>query len=359
MFIKNNSEINLENILNDRIILSLPWPFGKANAIPSDDFTNHINDLDEHKNAKLKHEKEQKRLMYVGMTRPRDYMITTAMSKEKNFPWINLVNKHESWDFKDIVNKKTSEAEDIEGESECVDIFDRGVKFQFHKLELNDNDKIESTEHNLYFSGKNINKNHKAEPYFISPSKVMSDDAVKVSIYADIQNRIPADVSAKDKMNILGNCLHDILYLCLGNKINNASTSVDIINNIINNHQLKSVINAQEILTSIDKLYNYIEKEFKPQKWHRELSLETEIDGQLYKGEVDLLLETTNGYILIDYKSYPGSIDAVLKAETSNYAGKYAGQLNIYQKMIEDITNKKIVNKLIYYTILGKLIKLE
>jgi ATP-dependent exoDNAse (exonuclease V) beta subunit len=119
------------------------------------------------------------------------------------------------------------------------------------------------------------------------------------------------------------------------------------------------VINAKEILISIDKLYNYIEKEFNPQKWHRELSLETEIDGQLYKGEVDLLLETTKGYILIDYKSYPGSIDTVLNAETSNYAGKYAGQLNIYKKMIENITNKQVINKLIYYTILGKLIEIE
>jgi len=354
LFIKNKFEIDLENILSDRRILSLPWAFGKSNSKPSEDFISHIESLEEYKTAKLKHEKELKRLMYVGMTRPRDYMITTAIAGEKIFKWINLINEHENWDFKYIVNKETSETKD-----DCEDVFDRGVNFCFHNLELNEEEKIESMENNLYFSGKNINKKQKAEPYFISPSKVISDDDVKVSSYAEIQNRIPTGVSAKDKVDILGNCLHDILYLCLGNKINDGSTSIDAIDNIINNHQLKSVINAEEILESIDKLYDYITEEFQPKKWHRELSLETEIDGQLYKGEADLLLETDEGYILIDYKSYPGSIDRVLNAETNNYAGKYSGQLNIYQKMIENITEKKVVNKFIYYTVLGRLIKLE
>jgi hypothetical protein len=94
------------------------------------------------------------------------------------------------------------------------------------------------------------------------------------------------------------------------------------------------------------------------------LALECEINGQLYKGEADLVLETSEGYILFDYKSYLGGMDNVLNissngSENPNFAGKYAGQLDTYSKMIEYITDRKVIKTFIYYTILGKLVEIS
>lgn len=355
VFIENKQEVNLDDILKDRSILSLPWVFGTKNSKISDDFDTYIQDTPEYKSAKLNHDNEHKRIMYVGMTRPRDFMITTAMSGQKKFPWMTVLNQHDVWTFAESADVETGKA----------DIFGRGVEVQVSKLKLTDDQKIESKERNQYFSGKEINTDRNSSPYFISPSKVTYDETVEVSVYADIQNRIPTGASAKDKVDLLGNCLHDILYLYLGNKLNDdAANCIEHIERIIKNHQMDGVINADEVIRSVDKLYDYLKQEFKPIQWHRELAVETEMDGQLYKGEVDLLLESADGYILIDYKSYPGSLDRVLdaasyKSESSNYAGQYAGQIDAYTKMIENITEKKVVKKFIYYTVLGKLVELK
>jgi len=230
---------------------------------------------------------------------------------------------------------------------------------------LSDKDQIETNEVNQYFSGKEINPERSMQPYFISPSKVKNDVDPEVSVYADVQNRIPTGSSAKDRVDILGNCLHDILYLYLGNKLSNeTNNSLKSTEKIIVNHKMDSIISANEVLISIDKLYVFLKEKFNPIVWLRELPLECEIDGQLYKGEADLVLETNDGYILIDYKSYPGSIDRVLDAssmnsEKSNYAGKYNGQLNTYAKMIETVSNKKVIKKLIYYVVQGKIVELK
>ena len=355
IFIENKSEIDLDAILKDRNIISMPWVFGVPSAKISDDFDTYIEDTDEYKIKKTKHDNELKRIMYVGMTRSRDYMVTTSISGTKKYPWMQILNQHDNWTFKDFADVETGSA----------DIFNRGINIEVQKLELNNEDKIAITDVNKYFSGKEINAEHSSESYFISPSKVQSDADVKVSVYADIQNRIPTGSSAKDKVDILGNCLHDILYLYIGNKLNNdIKESLKNAENIIINHKIDSIIDAKDVLNSIDKLYDYINKEFKPIQWHRELPIETEIEGQLYKGEVDLLLETNKGFILIDYKSYPGSMERVLDASSknspkSNYAGIYAGQLNTYTKMLEDVTDKKVLKKLIYYTVLGQLVEIE
>jgi ATP-dependent exoDNAse (exonuclease V) beta subunit len=353
--IKSKSEINLDEILKERLITIVPWIFGASNTTVSDEFQNTIKSWDKYEEAKIKSNNELKRLLYVGMTRPRDYLITTGMSRKKKYHWIDLVNEHNNWKFE--------EAADVD--SGKVDIFDRGINFQVHKLELSDDDKIETKEVNQYFAGKEVNAERHSEPYFISPSKVDSDGNVQVSVYADIQNRIPVGSSAKDKVDILGNCLHDSMYLYIGNRLNNnTDNSLKNVKNIISNHQMDAVIDGNEILSSIDILYNYLIKEFSPIEWHRELPLECEIDGQLYKGEADLVLQTSEGYVLIDYKSYHGDMERVLDAaslntDKSNYVGKYAGQLNTYKKMIEKITNKKVLKKLIYYTVLGKLVELS
>ncbi|TXB66156.1 AAA family ATPase [Vicingus serpentipes] len=360
IFIENKSNINIDAVLIDRDILSLPWCFGAATSNPSEDFVTHIKSLEEYRITKSKHENELKRVMYVGMTRPRDYLITTGMHKQPNikgetlaYPWLDIVNHHDNWRFEDFADVDTGKA----------DVFDRGVDFHVHKLELNNDDKIENKEKNKYFLGKKLNHNRDIEPYFISPSKVKINNNVDVSIYADIQNRIPTGSSAKDKVDILGNCLHDILYFYLGNKLNDiTNNSLNNIERIIINYRMDNIINSKDVASSIDLFYDFICKEFKPKEWYRELSLETEINGQVYKGEVDLLLEVSGGFILIDYKSYPGQIERILdrtSVDNSNYAGKYLGQLNTYEKMIEKLTCKKVLKKLIYYTVLGKMVEFQ
>jgi ATP-dependent exoDNAse (exonuclease V) beta subunit len=348
VFIENKSDINLSKILEDRAIISLPWFMGKQNAKVSDDFENHLVDSEEYRNAKIKHENELKRLLYVGMTRARDYLVSSNINGHKAFPWIDVLSPNHKFKTK-YENVTETIVDDLYGVKKDVLI---------HKLSLSDEHRIESKETNQYFAGKEINAERESVPYFISPSKIDALPNIKVSLFADIQNRIPIGSSAKDKVDVLGNCLHDILNFYIGAILNNSTNdSLITIDNLIVNHEMKEVIDASEVKASIDKIYAYLTETFKPVQWHRELALESEINGQLYKGEADLVLETESGYILIDYKSFPGQFDRVLDDSTSNYAGKYSGQLDAYAKMIECNTDKKVLKRLIYYTVHGKFVE--
>ena len=90
-----------------------------------------------------------------------------------------------------------------------------------------------------------------------------------------------------------------------------------------------------------------------------ELSMEVETANQLAKGEADLVLETEKGLILIDYKSYAG-IDDVTNPNCEYYAGKYSGQLDLYAQMLEKtLEPQKVIKKLIYYVVQGKIVELS
>lgn len=345
----HSDKVDLSNILGNRNIHLLPWVFGAPQAKVSDNFQAHIEGLEHCRNARNRQHKELKRLMYVGMTRPRDYLITTGISGQKEYPWIDMVNGHNEWNFK----------QNTEGPEGKVDLFDSACETEVHKLEIPDDIKLEAVRANQYFKGKTVNADRVSIPYFISPSKVdPPKEGVIASVYADIQSRIPTGKSLEGRDDVLGNCLHDILYYVLGSKIKGRDTSTEKVVGLIQNFGLDGSLNATEILSSIDKLYHYIEAEFSPVNWFRELPIESEIDGQLYKGEIDILLETSDGYILIDYKSYQGSMSRVLDASTSNYAGKYAGQLETYSMLVKHVTEKPVLKKLIYYTVLGNLVEI-
>jgi len=347
---QSEDKIDLNNILSNRYTTLIPWPFGAGNTKVSDDFQNHLVEHDIYDQAKEKQDNELKRLLYVGMTRARDYLITTGISGQKKYPWMNLVNKHNNWDF--------HTSSDIE--SSVVDIFDRGNPIRVHKLRFEDDSRqIIPSQSVLSFSEKKFNQIRKAIPYYISPSAVKFEGNEKVSLYKEIQGRIPIGKSLNDREDDFGSCLHDILYLYLGDKIMSPEPKiVKEIEKLIINYNLDEVLNFKDVIESIDNFHDLIQSEFKPTEWYRELALEIEIDGQLFNGEIDLLLEVDEGYILIDYKSYPGSISQVLDRSKNNFAGKYAGQLDAYTKMIEALTNRKVLHKFIYYTVLGKLIEI-
>lgn len=75
-------------------------------------------------------------------------------------------------------------------------------------------------------------------------------------------------------------------------------------------------------------------------------------DNQLMEGWIDLLLETSAGYVLVDHKSYPG------KDPIGHIKDKYIGQMRGYAQAIESITGRPVVETLIHMPALGKMFRI-
>jgi ATP-dependent helicase/nuclease subunit A len=116
----------------------------------------------------------------------------------------------------------------------------------------------------------------------------------------------------------------------------------------------------QRIIGSIKNLYDYLNKQYPdPIKIHKELPVQKfTIEEQIIRGSCDLVWETKHGYILVDYKSFQGSVKQVITPEDEHYAGIYAPQLNTYSNVLES-TGKKVVATLIYYAVIGIVVEVK
>jgi len=118
-------------------------------------------------------------------------------------------------------------------------------------------------------------------------------------------------------------------------------------------------INKTEFIGNTEKFNKWISSKFDIIKQYPELSMEIEIGNRMAKGEADLVLETNEGLILIDYKSYAGN-DDIKNSSCEYFAGKYSGQLELYAQMLDKtFDSKKVIKKLIYYVVQGKIVELK
>lgn len=340
--VKMSEKLDIENPLENRYINFSFWPFGAKGKIMG--YEDIIQESEAYKESQKNKIQETKRLLYVGMTRARDYLTTTSF-KDKESLWFDLVNGQQSgWSLKAITKANS--------ESKIFDLFGQGIEVNYQVIR---DDRAE-------FSCDYETSDYKAEAYFekegskpqdnpkyVSPSKLKRQNEVTVRLLNDFQHRIIVG-KIKDE-SILGNCLHDILYLW--------PTMIDEpkIASIIERHNLEGLIDKTDVSKALDQLRNYI-KELAPINIYREMPLQMAKEGKIYLGSADLVLEFDDRLYLIDYKSYPGKVEDIFNPLGNHFAGLYAGQLNSYSEMLESAFNKKVDKKMIYYSVLGKMVEL-
>jgi len=129
---------------------------------------------------------------------------------------------------------------------------------------------------------------------------------------------------------------------------------------IIQQHNLANQLtNTNSICQSIENLYTYLRKQYgEPTSIGHEVPFYHKRDEQIVHGEIDLIWNTSKGSVLIDFKSFSGSINSVINPEDKHYASKYAPQLHAYKQAIET-AGITILDSLIYYSIQDSIIRLK
>ena len=339
--VKISESLDIEDPLNNRYINFSFWPFGLKGKIMG--FEDEIKRSDAFLEVQTDKVQEIKRLLYVGMTRARDYLTTTSFLKNKA-KWINLVNDQEGkWGLENITQQNPS--------STVLDLFDQGIMVNYQVIaderteftfEYDETDYKPAT----YFA-KAALRDH--PPKYISPSKLKGESDVAVNLVQDFNHRIRT--GSKLDEALMGNCLHDILYLWPDRPDEPRTASIII------RHNLGGQINCDDVMKALDQLKNYVVT-LAPVKIHRELPMRMAKDGQIYIGTADLVLEFDDQVYLIDYKSYPGGFTEVTNTQSNHYAGSYAGQLTAYSEILESALGKKVGKKMIYYVVSGKIVEL-
>ncbi len=103
-----------------------------------------------------------------------------------------------------------------------------------------------------------------------------------------------------------------------------------------------------------EELALYLERRWPAAAFRREWPLACTVEGRVLSGRADLVVEGRDSFVVIDYKSYPGR-EAALRQQ----AWSYACQLAAYSRALERSLDKRCAGRLICFAVTGRMAEIE
>jgi ATP-dependent exoDNAse (exonuclease V) beta subunit (contains helicase and exonuclease domains) len=336
------------NPLVNRKIRYWPWPFGAQKKYPLLD--EKIEDLPIKQQIEVKAEREAQRLMYVGMTRAKDGMVmamrktTTNSGESLKTNWLDALTGANN---ESVIKWNTDIGNQIiqVGMTQIpITVFEYGPESEV----LSDL----VTEEEEYLPGlPKMQKEYLASR--ISPSSLSESNTDLNDSSWEIIERFNARISIKGtpKMDLLGSAIHAYLATDYGCRTNDER--MKLAQRIMKNWGVEMAVDSSEIVAAGQRLIVYMDQHYHGYRAFKEwpMSMRNE-KGQLIQGWIDLLLETPDGYVIIDHKDYPGQ-------DAEDRVKKYAPQLRVYKDAVEKATGKTVIDTLLHLPISGLILRLQ
>ena len=332
-----------ENPYPEVYIRLTPWVYGADKRVP-DEISVLIEKTEVFNLAYKSMVAESNRVLYVGMTRPKDVLILAIevpKKEEELLQWPKDIGV-------DIMAKSIPDHGDW-------DVF--GTRHIFKNITLTDFEAkpYGECDETLAMS-LNIDKPSfkKLEPRYLSPSRIHVKGNV-LSHY-NFGMRIPFAKQPSD-MATVGDCIHQIFA---GIEESRPAYNIEL-DKIIRSYSLNGVLaDTDAIKLAWKNLSEYLtNKHGASVKTYHERPFRLERNGQTIVGSIDFVWQTIEGDILVDFKTCPMGPKAVLDKESDHYAGWYAGQLDAYQDALEASGEKVIKRRYIYYPVSGLLVDID
>ena len=279
---------------------------------------------------------ENARLLYVGVTRAREILILAPKEKDDA---VNL-----SW-FRSVGVKNISL---VFNGDEPQEIFGVGMPFVVERYD-NENklpwpEQTLNRVHNLASNFSPLNNN-----LYVSPSKAGKTPHNIVTIN-DKENRMEVHYDPKgDEDALMGDFIHQVFCCC------DEGISVDQIVKLRNSYGFtdKNMPEPARLLDSWKYLIDILESRYgKAIKRHHEKPFRhLDENGHIVSGYIDLIWETEDAYIVVDYKTCPSNYSLVFDSTNEHYAGCHGDQLDCYQRALEAEDKKKVIARIIYYPV--------
>lgn len=267
---------------------------------------------------------ECKRLLYVGMTRAKDYLVTITYPK-KQFKWLKAAGLEPVTDGLDGNNLE-----------HVWDIDAPLVKVEYCDVDNPVRYNAEVPECTWY---KPVIDSPVRETKYVTPSKqeatVESEKGERHAISDGIE------VTGAFEANVLGTCIHD--YFAVHNLADEGNLTTA--ERLVDNFGLKeNVPHPEQLVETACRLFSWFEANIgRVVGVRREVPfVHRQTNGQTAIGEIDLVVELTGKYcLLVDYKN-------------TREEGDYAAQLSVYRSALE--AAGYIVDKMyIFYALQGVL----
>lgn len=283
-----------------------------------------------YKQLKEKQKRELKRVLYVGMTRAKDYLYTVKYKELTVLKNIGITPSDDN--FYGVCAQSPEVLELVDAPEKTVSTYTEIIK---------------ASKHTQY------------EKRYISPSKIEKYSGFNwYNKWPETGLILESKGWSTVGFDKVGTCIHDVFAVYRYQDTNN----IERVSSVIKGHGLSHVLDAhkEKIMKSAENLYKVLMEKF-PQKEgdkiYREYPFQmTMLSGQILRGEMDMLWYYTNAEgekccVLVDYKTFPG-------VDLANHTKDYYPQLSAYADVLTK-TGVKLTHTLIYYPVQGVIMELQ
>lgn len=317
--------------LRGRFIRYWPWPFGKqAAGIAVKDAIDASETAQRFQAAALA---EAQRLLYVSMTRPREILVLALKDKAKEQAWLDCLGA--PWL--------------LEGDEAATQLpLPSGAAVPCQTWLLQNPEPTETVPSTdappLHWPADEPVREHL--PLFFNPSGVPAGEG-RVLEQAQVGERIAVTGQAID-WGVLGSAIH----ACLAASFTDATgawLSEPAVARVLGGFQVQAQVEAAAVLRQITAFHAWARQRWPGCRARAEVPVRALMpQGQVLNGRIDLLLDTPQGFVLIDHKSSPHG-----SGQWGELAGRYQGQLAAYAQAIESATGRKVLEQWLWLPVAG------
>lgn len=316
-------------------------------------YLDNVIQLSSYKAIKERETNQLRHLLYVGMTRARDYLTTLGRCSNarnnRSIPtayWIKNAGISEG-----VMNQSLGVLwgeKNLDGNPEDI-------------TNIPEADKSKATDYCYYDYPELIISERK--PKYLSPSKLPQMEFARedIVILKDLECRIEPYKTKEDNQAAAGTCIHNIfaVYDPTLSHEENVNKATDIRDG---NNMYEVISKPEKVINSIEHLYTWLEGTYgKASTIKHEVPFIQPLPGQVVHGEIDLLwMLNDHECVLIDFKNFPGDKATITNPNPKNehYAGLYASQLKAYRDVLQE-SGLTVKDTLIYYSVMGCVVRLN
>jgi ATP-dependent helicase/nuclease subunit A len=281
-------------------------------------------------------QREAQRLSYVSLTRARDMLVLpikkSVLEKGSELPWLENIDA--SWLLSATETLNLPSGDDIPA--------------QLIHLEASEPDKV--TRQQDYFWFENI------APKFFPDAIIMPSKAkgVAVRMLQKINYAQPIFLPKDRDVAEAGTGLHAVLATQLLQKHASAEVHKLISGEILSGCGLDT-LDIDTVLASGEAFKEWLFRQWPEAKLYVEypISMVNE-KGQQLNGSIDLLIETPDGWVVIDHKSTTVNDNGL-----PNVVAQYGAQLFAYRNALEVVTDKPVLSQWLHFMTMGVMLECE
>nr|WP_263327143.1 UvrD-helicase domain-containing protein [Neobacillus sp. Marseille-Q6967] len=298
---------NVENPLNGRRLYYWPWPYGaQTSKVSLDAYVEHAPELQQRMQQLVD---ENQRLMYVGMTRARDYLVLTARDFSK-VGWIDELTDASRHQVIQNLGVTDADQEHAPLDKREGKILIKGGQLPCKVRVLSIEEETEQTLNQaepaeLVYVGKTV----EVAPFVparFSPSGQKSDSLLDEDVNSlqpetsgtkihRIGSRLP--LSGNTDMAVLGEMVH--AFLAADDRTKSKSERLTMAENIRKRYDIPA-LSEDSMLEASDRLEQFITEQYPDLlSSHSEWPIHLRKGLQKASGWIDLLLQTPQGWVII------------------------------------------------------------